>query len=220
MKKENKLESYKMLYAPGMGEITEKKSRFIATVRPVNSEEQAASFIDEMRRKYWDASHNCHAFTIGLNNEVTRCSDDGEPGGTAGKPMLDVLLGEAVHDAAVVVTRYFGGTLLGTGGLVRAYSKAAQEGLKNSIVLEKYLSSKIRVMTDYNGIGKIQYIAAQMDVHISDTVYTDSVVIELFVRRSDEGGLIKKITEATNGRAQIEKEGEFYIGFVGKKLIL
>ena len=121
--------SYKILYQAGEGEIVEKKSRFIATIRPVDSEEEALSFIAEMRKKYWDATHNCTAFVIGENHEQMRCNDDGEPSQTAGRPMLDVLLGEDVHNCCAVVTRYFGGTLLGTGGLVRAYSAAVKEGL-------------------------------------------------------------------------------------------
>ena len=123
------LEDYKILLEGGEGEIVEKKSRFIATLRPVNSEEEAVSFIEEMKKKYWDARHNCSAFVIGPKAELTRCSDDGEPSGTAGRPMLEVLLGEEVRNVAVVVTRYFGGTLLGTGGLVRAYTQAVKEGL-------------------------------------------------------------------------------------------
>ena len=130
-------DSYKILYAGGENEIVEKKSRFIATLRPVNSEEEAAAFIAEMKKKYWDASHNCSAFTIGRNHELTRCSDDGEPAQTAGRPMLDVLLGEDIHNVCAVVTRYFGGTLLGTGGLVRAYSGAVKAGLSAACVVEK-----------------------------------------------------------------------------------
>lgn len=127
----------KIVYEGGQGEIVEKKSRFIATVLPVNSQEEALDFIAAMKKKYWDATHNCSAFVIGENQELQRCSDDGEPQGTAGRPMLDVLLGEGIHNGAVVVTRYFGGTLLGTGGLVRAYSKSVQEGLRNSRIVEK-----------------------------------------------------------------------------------
>ena len=114
-------EGYRVVYEGGEGEITEKKSRFIATVRPVESEEEATTFIAEMKKKYWDARHNCSAFVIGERQELNRCSDDGEPAQTAGRPMLDVLLREGVTNVAVVVTRYFGGVLLGTGGLVRAY---------------------------------------------------------------------------------------------------
>ncbi len=123
------LEHYKTIYEGGEGELVEKKSRFIATVRPVETEEEALAFIEEMKKKYWDARHNCYVYSVGMNREATRCSDDGEPSGTAGRPMLDVLLGAGIYNAAIVVTRYFGGVLLGTGGLVRAYSGAVQAGL-------------------------------------------------------------------------------------------
>ena len=128
---------YKTVYTGGEGEIIEKKSRFIATVRPVESEEEALAFIEEMRKKYWDARHNCYVYSVGMNREATRCSDDGEPSGTAGRPMLDVILGQDIYNVAVVVTRYFGGVLLGTGGLVRAYSLAVQTGLAASTVITK-----------------------------------------------------------------------------------
>ena len=128
-------EEYKTLLEGGVGEVTEKKSRFIATAMPVNSEEEAVLFIESIKKKYWDARHNCSAFVVGRNHELKRCSDDGEPSQTAGKPILDVLLAEDIHNAVIVVTRYFGGTLLGTGGLVRAYTKAAKEGLLNSKVI-------------------------------------------------------------------------------------
>ena len=132
------LEHYKTIYEGGEGELVEKKSRFIATVRPVETEEEALAFIEEMKKKYWDARHNCYVYSVGMNREATRCSDDGEPSGTAGRPMLDVLLGAGIYNAAIVVTRYFGGVLLGTGGLVRAYSGAVQAGLAASTVIEKH----------------------------------------------------------------------------------
>ena len=170
---------YKILYEGGEGETEVKKSRFIATTRPVKSEEEAVSFIAEMKKKYWDASHNCSAFTIGRNHELTRCSDDGEPAQTAGRPMLDVLLGEDVHDLCVVVTRYFGGTLLGTGGLVRAYSGAVKEGLLNSQIVEKFRAYQMDVRTGYTGVGKIQYILAQENITVMDSIYTDQVEFKL-----------------------------------------
>ena len=135
------MKEIKIVYEGGEGELIEKKSRFIATVRPVEGEEEALDFIAAMKKKYWNATHNCSAFVVGENQELQRCSDDGEPQGTAGRPMLDVLLGEEVHNAAVVVTRYFGGTLLGTGGLVRAYSKSVQEGLRASKIIEKKIGA-------------------------------------------------------------------------------
>ena len=156
------VEQYKTVYEGGTGEIVEKKSRFIANVRPVETEEEALAFIEEMKKKYWDARHNCSAYILGERQEQMRCSDDGEPSQTAGKPMMDVLDGAGLTNTAVVVTRYFGGTLLGTGGLVRAYSAAVQEGLKNSRIITKYWGTELLVGTDYNGIGKLQYLFGQI----------------------------------------------------------
>ena len=144
----------KTVYSGGEAEIVEKKSRFIATVRPVSSEEEAVAFIAEMKKKYWDARHNCSAFVIGDRQEMSRCSDDGEPAQTAGRPMLDVLLREDIHNVAVVVTRYFGGVLLGTGGLVRAYQKSVQEGLAASVIIDKKEGRRLSVGTDYTGDRK------------------------------------------------------------------
>ena len=141
---------YKTIYKEAEAEIIEKKSKFIATVRPVKTEEEAQSFIEEMRKKYWDATHNVFAYQIGERNQIQRFSDDGEPSGTAGLPVLDVLKGEDVKDVAIVVTRYFGGTLLGTGGLVRAYGKAAKEGLLEAGIIEKKLYRRFHVITDYS----------------------------------------------------------------------
>ena len=208
------LEKYKTVYEGGEGEIVEKKSRFIATVRPVSTEEEALAFIEEMKKKYWDARHNCYVYSIGMNREFTRCSDDGEPSGTAGRPMLDVILGEDIYNVAAVVTRYFGGVLLGTGGLVRAYSKSLQEGLAASTVIEKVYGISMEVITDYTGIGKIQYIAGERQISILDSEYTDKVVLKLLVPNSETDAVQKAITEGTNGRAVMEKEKELYFAKV------
>lgn len=204
------LEQYKTVYEGGESEIVEKKSRFIATVRPVESEEEALKFLEEMKKKYWDARHNCFVYSIGMNREFTRCSDDGEPSGTAGRPMLDVILGEDIYNVAVVVTRYFGGVLLGTGGLVRAYSKALQEGLAASRVILKKQGISMKITTDYTGVGKIQYIAGERKLPILDSEYTDKVMMKLLVPVQDIGSVQKAITEGTNGRAKIEKDQELY----------
>ncbi len=210
----------KIVFEGGEGELVEKKSRFIATVRPVEREEEALAFLAEMKKKYWNASHNCFAYVIGANQELQRCSDDGEPQGTAGRPMLDVLLGEDIHNAAVVVTRYFGGTLLGTGGLVRAYSKSVQTGLAASKVIEKKAGKLVRVRIDYNGIGKIQYLLGQRGLQVVDSQYTDVAEIETLVPLEQAGELIEAITEGTNGRAGFLKEEEVCFGFVdGEPLI-
>ena len=214
------LEQYKTIYEGGEGEIVEKKSRFIATVRLVESEEEALSFIEEMKKKYWDARHNCFVYSIGMNREYTRCSDDGEPSGTAGRPMLDVILGEDIYNVAVVVTRYFGGVLLGTGGLVRAYSKAVQEGLANSEIIEKKYGISMVVETDYTGIGKIQYLAGERKLPILDSEYTDKVVLKLLVPSGEIESVQKAITEGTNGRAKMKKEKDIYFAKLKDEVLI
>ena len=197
-------EGYRVVYEGGEGEITEKKSRFIATVRPVESEEEATAFINEMKKKYWDARHNCSAFVIGERQELTRCSDDGEPAQTAGRPMLDVLLKEGITNVAVVVTRYFGGVLLGTGGLVRAYQAATQAGLAASHIIEKRRGQKLLVHTDYNGLGKLQYLFGQQQTAILSTEYAADVTLTILVPMQQKEYLYKEIVEQTNGAAQLE----------------
>ncbi len=204
------LSQYKTVYCGNEAEIIEKKSRFIATVKPVKSEEEALAFIESMRKKYWNATHNCFAYVIGERFQIQRCSDDGEPSGTAGKPMLDVLLGEEIHDAAVVVTRYFGGTLLGTGGLVRAYGGATKEGLLASTVIMKMYGQKLKVQTDYTGLGKIQYILGQRGIQILDSVYTDKVELEVLLPEEEIAPVMAEIREGTNGQAIMELQEECY----------
>ena len=194
----------KIIYTGGEGEIVEKKSRFIATLRPVQTEAEAIAFIGEMKKKYWDARHNCSAFVIGKNQEISRCSDDGEPSQTAGRPMLDVLSKEEIHNAAVVVTRYFGGVLLGTGGLVRAYQKAVQAGLNGSVILDIQPGQKLAVHTDYNGLGKIQYLLGKAKISIIEVEYTDQVIIHAMIPLELKEQIRKKITEGTNGTAMFE----------------
>lgn len=213
-------ENYRILYEGGEGEIVEKKSRFIATIRPVESEDEAVSFIAEMKKKYWDATHNCSAFTVGENFEISRCSDDGEPAQTAGRPMLDVLLGEEIHNVCAVVTRYFGGTLLGTGGLVRAYSGAIQEGLKNCVILEKKLAEKLELKTDYSDLGKIQYILAEQGITVLGSEYSDKVVLTALAPLSEAQGLKKKLTEGTGGRCLIELLDKVYFGVTGGETVI
>ena len=194
----------KFIYRGGEDEIVEKKSRFIGQVFPVTKEEEALKLIEQTRKKYWDARHNCYAYILGEYGEITRCTDDGEPAGTAGRPILEVLQGEGIHDVLLIVTRYFGGTLLGTGGLVRAYSQAAKAGLSASQVLEKVRGHQLTIHTDYNGIGKLQYITAQSGIPVMDTQYGEAVTMVLAVPIEDSDKLVKQITEATAGQAQIE----------------
>lgn len=190
------------------GIYEEKKSRFIAKVYKTDNESEAGSYIEEARKKYWDARHNCYAYVIGNNNEITRCSDDGEPSGTAGKPILEVITRMGVHNCLIIVTRYFGGTLLGTGGLVRAYTDASVAALNNSRLATQVQGVRYVIITDYNGAGKIQYGMASLDAIIDDTEYTDKVTMKVVIEKEREKLLIDTVTEITNGRAVILKDCE------------
>ena len=211
--------AYRAVYEGKTGEIVEKKSRFIATVFSVESEEEALEIVAKMKKKYWDARHNCYAYVIGDNNQVQRFSDDGEPSQTAGKPILDVLLAEQIHNVLVVVTRYFGGTLLGTGGLVRAYSKATKMGLDNSVLVDKVFGTELKIRLDYSGTQKVKHIISQLGVYTIDTIYSD--VVEEIVVASDEKlvNLKEQIKEVTNGKAEFEVINSGYFAIKDNEVI-
>lgn len=213
-------EGTKILYRGGNGELEEKKSRFIAATLPIASQEEALEFIEKIKKKYWDARHHCYAYVLGDHHEIQRFSDDGEPGGTAGKPMLDVLLGENIHNAIVVVTRYFGGTLLGTGGLVRAYSLAAKEGLANSLIINKQKGQKLLLKTAYSDVGKIQYLLLGSNIPILSEQYAADVAFEVLVPLDQEKTLIEELTDGTNGRIEITKNGPADFAVHQKEVLL
>ena len=203
-------EDFLLLTKGAEAELVEKKSRFIATVRPAASEEEAAAFIDEMKKKYYDARHNCSAFVIGNKAQITRSSDDGEPGGTAGRPMLEVLLGSGIRNAAAVVTRYFGGTLLGTGGLVRAYSGVLKEALEKCETARQHFGVRITIRTDYNTVGKIQYLLAGKNINIEDSSYAADVVMTVIAPIEEYDRLCKELIEATSARVVLEEVERLY----------
>ena len=165
-------------------------------------------YLEETRKRYWDARHHCWAYVLGRNPSAERMSDDGEPAGTAGKPILEVIRGRRITDVLVIVTRYFGGTLLGTGGLVRAYTASATEGLKHSEIITRFHGFKLRIASDYTSLGKIQHLLAQRDICILESVYTDKVELVVLVPDEEEGALYKEIMDGTNGQADLEKEQE------------
>ena len=202
------------------GIYEEKKSRFIAKVYKTDNESEAGSYIEEARKKYWDARHNCYAYVIGNNNEITRCSDDGEPSGTAGKPILEVITRMGVHNCLIIVTRYFGGTLLGTGGLVRAYTDATRAGIENSSIVEKVPGRRVQLAMDYTELGKLQYLLAQNNVLTEETEYTDKVIIHALFPEEDKHMLEKKITEATSGRVKTQEGKEVYFGTVDGEIVI
>lgn len=201
---------YKVVYGRGNGEYEEKKSRFLADIAPVSSAEEAAAFVESIRKKYYDARHHCFAYIIGRNKELTRCSDDGEPGGTAGKPILEVLSGADVTNVVAVVTRYFGGTLLGTGGLVRAYTQAAKAGLDRTPTAWMRYGTELTVKIDYGDVGRMQYLLETRQVTIQASRYTDKVEYDIRIPDEQCSEMKKSITEATAGRAGIMVTGEGY----------
>lgn len=213
-------EEYKAVYEGGEGELIEKKSRFIATVIPAESEEEALAFIEAMKKKYWNATHNCSAYVIGEKGQLKRCSDDGEPSGTAGRPMLEVLEGEGIRNVAVVVTRYFGGTLLGTGGLVRAYSSSVKAGLASSVIITKIPGVKLKIETDYTGLGKIQYLLGEMGIRTLDSQYTDHVELDVLVPETMLERVKAELIEGTNGQAKLEEGANCWFADANGEMVI
>lgn len=207
-------ELFKTIYEGGIGEYVMKKSRFIASIQPVETEAAALEFIESRKKKYWDASHNCSAYIVGTNQPLMRCSDDGEPSKTAGRPMLDVLLAHELTNLVIVVTRYFGGTLLGTGGLVKAYQSAAIEGLNQCRIITKELGIRTELVTDYNLVGKLQYYISQEQFTLLASEYTDIVRLKLLIPPSRYQSYTKKIAELTNGSAISDDLGQVYFTMI------
>lgn len=197
--------SYKIITKEGTGEIVEKKSRFIASVFCVESQQQAEEKIAEVSKKYWDAKHNCYAYVIGVNSENTKCSDNGEPSGTAGKPILEVITGAGITNTLIIVTRYFGGVLLGTGGLVRAYTAAAQAGIGASEIGEKIFSQKLTLKVAYNMINGVQYYLTQNDIAILDSRYEADVQFDICVKEAEAERIIDGLTQKCEGQIEIIK---------------
>lgn len=202
--------SYRVIAREATGEIVEKKSRFIATMVPVPGEDAAAAFLDAMRKRYYDARHNCYAYIIGKDTRTERSSDDGEPSGTAGRPMLEVLRGAQLTDVAAVVTRYFGGVLLGTGGLVRAYTQALQAAVENSEMITMRGGVQYTVSADYTLAGKLQHLFATEGIFVKDTIYSKQVTFCIVIPPALEEKLKKSMIELSSGRLFLEKNGYSY----------
>ena len=194
------MSTYKTLHEFGMDEIIIEKSTFIGYAKPIKTEEEAIEFVNEIKKKHKDATHNVWAYTVGKTMNIQRYSDDGEPQGTAGIPILEVMKKADITDCAVVVTRYFGGILLGTGGLTRAYTKGASIALKAGGVVEKVEGVNISLHLDYDMIGKVQYFCGQNNWHIEDTEYTDKVIVHILAEVSVADEIEKEAIEASNGK--------------------
>ncbi|MEB3100991.1 YigZ family protein [Ferviditalea candida] len=171
------LERYKTVEQYGSSEIVIKKSRFIGHAKPAASEEEALEFIEEIRKKHWDATHNCFAYMIGERDQIQKQSDDGEPSGTAGKPILEVIRHQGMKNIAVVVTRYFGGTMLGAGGLIRAYTDGAAAGIQAAGPVEQVLHREVFVEIDYTWLGKLENELRTRGMPMGETRFADKVTL-------------------------------------------
>lgn len=201
---------YKTVKTPSVTTLTEKKSKFIASVFPVTSENDALEKLNTVKKTYSDATHNVYAYVIDENN-IFRYSDDGEPSGTAGMPVLDSIRGQNLVDVLVVVTRYFGGTLLGTGGLVRTYGASAHNGLIASEIIKRTLCNRIYVKTDYTLSGKISHHIAQNNYILEDTFYDENVTYVILSKINHTDKLISDLTEITCGSANISVIDSCYV---------
>jgi uncharacterized YigZ family protein len=196
-------EKFKTILKEGQAEIIEKKSRFISYAKPVKTEEEARAFVEGIKKMNWDATHNVFAYQVGEKNEIQRFSDDGEPQGTAGMPVLTVLMGEEIKNTAVVVTRYFGGTLLGTGWLVRAYGKAAKEAVLDAGIAEINTFERFSVKCSYSLSGKVQYEILQGGYMLEDTIFTENVEYIVLTEFDKKDIFQSRITDITGAKAEI-----------------
>lgn len=213
------MQTYKTLHEYGKDEYIVEKSVFIGHAKPVTSEEEARAFIDEMKAKYKDATHNVWAYTIGQSMNIQRYSDDGEPQGTAGIPTLELIKKEDLRDVVVVVTRYFGGVKLGAGGLVRAYTKGAKIGLETAKIVEKKLFRRISIACDYTLLGKLQNELAGNEYQLEDILYTDNVTIVVNCEFDRIDDLKNLATEISSGQADIIDGEEMYFSVVDGKIL-
>ncbi|MBS4190243.1 YigZ family protein [Bacillus sp. FJAT-49705] len=195
----------------GEHEIVIQKSRFIAYVSRAESEADAQEFIQEIKKKHWDATHNCSAYMIGEHDQIQKANDDGEPSGTAGVPILEVLKKKHLKDTVVVITRYFGGIKLGAGGLIRAYGKATSEGIDYTGIVERKLMRIMHTKIDYTFLGKLENELRSSVYSIKDIHYLDNVEIETFVEEDQTGSFTNWMIELTNGQAVISEGDRLYL---------
>lgn len=203
---------YKTIRKRAESSFTEKKSEFIGYISPAETEEEAIAFINEIRAMHRKATHNCYAYIL-RNNNTSRHSDDGEPGGTAGMPIYDVLSKNGITDVVCVVTRYFGGILLGTGGLVHAYSKGASTALANSDIVTMEVADSLKISCDYTMYGMLGSVLPEYEAIIRNTEYSDIVCVYADVKAELTAELISKLIDKCNGKVDIKKLSNGYVEF-------
>ena len=214
------MSSYKTLHDFGSDEIIIEKSTFIGYAKHIKTEEEAVEFVNEIKKKHKDATHNVWAYTVGPTMNIQRYSDDGEPQGTAGIPTLEVIKKEDLRDVVVVVTRYFGGIKLGAGGLVRAYTKGAKVGLEAAKIIEKVMYKEVKIKIDYNQLGKVQNEIMNLGYFIKDTIYEDNVEIIVYSKLEEVEALTSRMIDITSATAGIVLGDEFYLSEQNGEIIL
>ncbi|MRN51825.1 YigZ family protein [Paenibacillus sp. 19GGS1-52] len=204
------LEQYRTVRSPGSREVVIRKSRFIGHVMPIENEAEAVVFIEDIKKKHWNATHNCSAYSLGERDEIQRQSDDGEPSGTAGKPILEVIRNQGVKNVAIVVTRYFGGIMLGAGGLIRAYTDGAVLALEAGEVITRVLRREVFVEIDYTWLGKVENELRGRGIQTGDTVFTDKVTLNCLPRNDEGDAFMAWITDLTQGQALVSEGRRIY----------
>lgn len=204
------LERYKTVRSTGSKEIVIKKSRFIGHVMPVETEESAIAFIEEMKKKHWNATHNCSAYMIGERDEIQKQSDDGEPSGTAGKPILEVIRNQGLKNVAIVVTRYFGGIMLGAGGLIRAYTDGAVAAIEAGDSITRVLHREVFVELDYTWLGKVENELRSRNTRMGETMFADKVTLTCLPLNQEKDIFIEWMVDLTQGQSVITEGERFY----------
>ncbi|WCM62628.1 YigZ family protein [Paenibacillus polymyxa] len=204
------LEQYRTVRGAGNKEIVIRKSRFIGYIQPVQTEEEAVAFIERIKKEHWNATHNCSAYMIGERDEIQKQSDDGEPSGTAGKPILEVIRNQKLKNVAIVVTRYFGGILLGAGGLIRAYSDGAVAAIEAGDAITRVLHREVFVELDYTWLGKVENELRNRSIRTGETMFTDKVTLTCLPLAGDAESFSNWITDLTQGQSLVSEGEQLY----------
>ena len=214
------MQRFRTLLSPGEGRYEEKRSVFLGFAAHIRTEEEAEMFLAGLRKAHYGARHCCYAYVLGPDRKTVKCSDDGEPSQTAGQPILSVLNGEGLTDCIVAVVRYFGGTLLGTGGLIRAYTAASKDCVANAVPMTVIPGTLLKIRISYNDLGKVRYYLRQRDLEPGDILYSDAVTVMLPLDDAEVAKTEADVTDLTQGQAVIEHEGTVRIGKTEEKQLL
>lgn len=204
------LERYKTVRGAGEKEIVIKKSRFIGHIKPVQHEEEAIAFIEEIKKRHWNATHNCSAYMLGERDEIQKQSDDGEPSGTAGKPILEVIRNQGLKNVAIVVTRYFGGIMLGAGGLIRAYTDGAVAAIEAGEAITRVLHREIFVELDYTWLGKVENELRSRGIRTGTTAFADKVTLLCLPLNAETETFRNWMIDLTQGQAVLTEGDKVY----------